>query len=103
MEEVPVETPVGHNTTSPEARRRQALVDRGKLQAQFARNLGPASRFWTVVKRVAVGAKIPASRTTKWLGEHNINVSLWHSVGQFLITAAPILGSAFLAGLGKGK
>ena len=56
MEEVPVETPVGHNTTSPEARRRQALVDRGKLQAQFARNLGPASRFWTIVKRVAVGA-----------------------------------------------
>ena len=40
---------------SPEARRRRAMVDRSKLQGQFKRNLGPASRFFTVVKRVAVG------------------------------------------------
>lgn len=56
MQEVPIESPTGRNDQSPEARRRKALVDRGALQAQFHRNLGPASHFFTVVKRVLVGA-----------------------------------------------
>ena len=56
MEEVPIDATAAENDQSPEARRRRALLDRGKLQAQFDRNLGPASRLFTVVKRVLVGA-----------------------------------------------
>ncbi|MEJ5977018.1 YihY/virulence factor BrkB family protein [Novosphingobium sp. PS1R-30] len=56
MGEVPIEATVERNDQSPEARRRRAQVERDKLQARFDRNLGPASRFFTVVKRVLVGA-----------------------------------------------
>lgn len=56
MEEVPIDAPAGPIDQSPEARRRRALLDRDKLQAQFDRNLGPASRVFIVVKRVLVGA-----------------------------------------------
>jgi membrane protein len=55
LEEVPIGSPSERNDQSPEARRRKALVDRDALQAQFNRNLGPASHFFTVVKRVVVG------------------------------------------------
>jgi membrane protein len=55
VQEVPIDTPAGPNDQSPEARRRKALVDRDALQQQFERNLGPASHFFTVVKRVVVG------------------------------------------------
>jgi membrane protein len=53
VEERPLDPELGFHRDSPEARRRQAL--RG-LQDRFQRNLGPASRFFTVVKRVVVGA-----------------------------------------------
>ncbi len=55
MEDIPLDGPAGPQDQSPEARRRKALLDKDKLQAQFDRNLGPASRVFTVVKRVLVG------------------------------------------------
>jgi membrane protein len=55
VQEAPIDSPTGPNDQSPEARRRKALVDRDALQEQFKRNLGPASHFFTVVKRVFVG------------------------------------------------
>lgn len=56
MEERSLDSQVPLNDQSPEARRRRALVDGDALQAQFRRNLGPASRVFTVAKRVVVGA-----------------------------------------------
>jgi membrane protein len=45
------------NDSSPEARRRRALRDRGtRLQEQFDRNIGPASHTFIVIRRVLVGA-----------------------------------------------
>lgn len=52
MEERPLDTETERNYQSPEARRRRA---RRGLQDQFQRNLGPASRAFTVAKRVVVG------------------------------------------------
>jgi membrane protein len=52
----PVESPAALTDQSPEARRRRALVDRDALEQQFKSNLGPASRFFIVVKRVLIGA-----------------------------------------------
>ena len=56
MEERNLDSQVPLNDQSPEARRRRALVDRDAIEAQFHRNLGPASRFFLVTKRVLVGA-----------------------------------------------
>jgi membrane protein len=55
VEERPLDAQTGRNDQTPEARRRKALVDRDRLQARFHRHLGPASRFFTVVKRITVG------------------------------------------------
>jgi membrane protein len=56
VEERPADPQVPLNDQSPEARRRKALVDREALRAQFHQNLGPASKAFTVTKRVLVGA-----------------------------------------------
>jgi membrane protein len=53
VEERQLETETGLHDQSPEARRRLAL--RG-LQDQLQVNLGPASKFFTVSKRVVIGA-----------------------------------------------
>jgi membrane protein len=57
VEESPSEPPTPLNDSSPEARRRKALRGPGtRLQDEFDRNLGPASRVFTIVKRVIAGA-----------------------------------------------
>jgi membrane protein len=50
--ELPQAPPFDH---SPEARRRQALRGRAKLQDRLDRKLGRTSRFFIVAKRVAIG------------------------------------------------
>jgi membrane protein len=54
MEERPPEGSIPLNDQSPEARRRKALGPRD-LREHLDRKLGPASRFFIVVKRVALG------------------------------------------------
>lgn len=55
MPDIPIQSPAAPDDQSPEARRHRAILDRDKLHQQFERNLGPASRFFTVVKRVFAG------------------------------------------------
>jgi membrane protein len=55
VEERPLDAQIGHGQ-SPEARRREALRGRHKLQQQFDRHLGPGSRSFTVLRRVWTGA-----------------------------------------------
>lgn len=56
MEERPLGEPGTHPDLSPEARRRDALRRQEGVQARIGERVGPGSRFFNVVHRVATGA-----------------------------------------------
>lgn len=56
MEERPLSDPVAHEDLSPEARRKRAMRWRDDFQEAIETNVGPGTRFFTVLKRVVVGA-----------------------------------------------
>lgn len=53
MEERPLDDPTTHNDLTPEGRRKAA--QRGQLQSEIHRRVGPGTRFFAVLKRVFTG------------------------------------------------